>query len=58
MAYSGSSYWLSTTTAVPGRRRRTSRAPSMPSSWKVGGIRMSVTTTWGASSTERETSSS
>ena len=46
-AYSGLSYWLSTTIPVPGRRLRTSLAPSMPSFWKVGGIRISVTSTCG-----------
>ena len=32
---------------VPGWRLRTWRAASIPSRWKVGGIRISVTTTWG-----------
>ena len=48
MAYSGSSYWDRITTPVPGWRLRISLAASMPSRWKVGGMRMSVTTTWGS----------
>ena len=48
MAYSGSSYWERTTTAVPGGRLRTSLAASITSRWKLGGKRMSVTTTWAA----------
>ena len=32
---------------VPGFRLRISLAASMPSRWNVGGMRMSVTTTWG-----------
>ena len=32
---------------VPGWRLRTSFEPTMPSSWKLGGMRMSETTTWG-----------
>ena len=44
-AYSGSSYWDSTTTPVPGCRLRTSLAASMPSRWNDGGMRMSVTST-------------
>ena len=47
MAYSGSSYWDSTTTPVPGCRLRTCLAASMPSRWNAGGMRMSVTITWG-----------
>ena len=50
IAYSGSSYCDRTTTPVPGCRLRTSFAASMPSFWKLGGMRMSVTTTCGASS--------
>ncbi len=58
MAYSGSSYWDSMTMPVPGWRLRTWRAASMPSRWKVGGIRMSVTTTWGCVASAAATSSS
>ena len=43
----GSSYCDRITTPVPGLRMRTSLAASMPSFWKFGGIRMSVTTTCG-----------
>ena len=50
MAYSGSSNWDRITTPVPGWRLRTSLAAAMPSSWKLGGMRMSVTTTSGAGS--------
>ena len=57
-AYSGLSYWLSTTTPVPGNRLRTSLAASIPSFWNVGGMRISVTSTCGRSSTARATSSS
>ena len=49
MAYSGSSYWVRITMPVPGWRLRISLAASMPSRWKFGGMRMSVTTTFGAS---------
>jgi hypothetical protein len=35
---------------VPGSRLRISLAASMPSRWKVGGMRMSVTTTCGSCS--------
>ena len=43
---------------MPGWRLRISWAASMPSRWKVGGMRMSVTTTWGAASPAPVTSSS
>ena len=46
-AYASSSWAESTTTPVPGWRPRISCAQSMPSSWKFGGILMSVTTTSG-----------
>ena len=46
--HSGSSYCDSTTTPVPGKRLRTCLAASMPSRWKNGGIRTSVTRTCGS----------
>ncbi len=58
IAYSGSSYCDRITTPVPGWRLRTSLAASIPSSWNDGGIRMSVTTTWGDSWSAPSTSSS
>jgi hypothetical protein len=47
IAYASSSWALSTTTPVPGCLSRIVCAQSMPSSWKFGGILMSVTTTSG-----------
>ena len=46
------------TMPVPGWRLRTSLAASMPSRWKLGGIRMSVTTTSGLAASAPATSSS
>src|SRR2546430_607655 len=43
---------------VPGCRLRTCLAASIPSRWKVGGIRISVTTTWGAACSAPVTSPS
>ena len=42
---------------VPGWRWRISLAASMPSRWKVGGMRMSLTTTWGSCSAAAASSS-
>ena len=48
-AYSGAANWLRTTTPVSGFVSRRRSATWMPSSWLVGGIRMSVKTTSGCS---------
>ena len=58
MAYSGSSNCDRITMPVPGWRLRISWAASMPSFWKFGGMRMSVTTTCGAEASAPATSSS
>ena len=57
-AYSGSSYWESTTTPVPGNRDRTSLAASIPSRRKDGGIRTSVTRTCGSVAAQPDTTPS
>jgi signal transduction histidine kinase len=49
-AKDGSTYWLSTTTPMPGWVERNCSAARMPSLVPVGGIRMSVSTTSGSSS--------
>src|SRR4051812_46696996 len=46
-AYCGSTNWLMTTTPISGCVSRRIRAARIPSSVPVGGIRMSVTTTFG-----------